>query len=66
MATIALSDGFIPSSKDTPLDKRTRVNLYEEIQNIKNPYVGMEILVLADETNSGRKTRIRSCPASSK
>ena len=59
MATIALSDGFIPSSKDTPLDKRTRVNLYEEIQNIKNPYVGMEILVLADETNSGRKTRYR-------
>ena len=59
MATIALSDGFIPSSKDTPLDKRTRVNLYEEIQNIKNPYVGMEILVLTDETNSGRKTRYR-------
>ena len=59
MTTIASSGGFIPSSKDTPLDKRTRVNLYEEIQNIKNPYVGMEILVLADETNSGRKTRYR-------
>ena len=56
MATITSSDGFIPSSKDTPLDKRTRVNSYEEIQNIKNPYVGMEILVLSDETNDNKKT----------
>ena len=56
MATITSSDGFIPSSKDTPLDKRTRVNSYEEIQNIKNPYVGMEVLVLSDETNDNKKT----------
>lgn len=57
MATITLSGGFKPSTKDTPLDIRTRVNTYEKIQNIPNPYIGMEIIVLADETNEGRKTK---------
>lgn len=57
MATITSSGGFRPSTKDTPLDVRTRVNTYSEIQYIQNPYLGMEITVLKDETNGGKKTK---------
>ena len=44
--TVMSSGGFIPSTNDTPLDARGRVNLYSEIKDIPNPYVGMEIRVL--------------------
>lgn len=57
MATITSSGGFKPSTTDTPLDVRTRVNTYAEIKNIQNPYIGMEITVLEDETNNGKKTK---------
>ena len=59
MANITSSGGFKPSTTDTPLDIRTRVNTYEEIKNIPNPYIGMEILVLTDENNEGRKTKYK-------
>ena len=57
MATITTSSGFRPSTKDTPLDVRTRVRNYSEIQHIQNAYLGMEITVLEDETNNGKKTK---------
>ena len=59
MANITSSGGFKPSTTDTPLDIRTRVNTYEEIKDIPNPYIGMEILVLTDENNEGRKTKYK-------
>lgn len=57
MATVTSSGGFKPSTTDTPLDVRTRVNTYAEIKDIQNPYIGMEITVLEDETNNGKKTK---------
>ena len=57
MATITSSGGFKPSTKDTPLDVRTRVRNHSQIQNIQNAYLGMEITVLEDETNNGKKTK---------
>ena len=57
--TVMSSGGFIPSTNDTPLDARGRVNLYSEIKDIPNPYVGMEIRVLQDETNKGKMTKYK-------
>ena len=57
MPTVTSSGGFKPSTTDTPLDARTRVNTYAEIRNIQNPYVDMEITVLSDETNYNEKTK---------
>ena len=57
--TVMSSGGFIPSTNDTPLDVRGRVNLYSEIKDIPNPYVGMEIRVLQDETNEGKMTKYK-------
>lgn len=57
--TVMSSSGFIPSTNDTPLDVRGRVNLYSEIKDIPNPYVGMEIRVLQDETNEGKMTKYK-------
>lgn len=57
MPTVTSSGGFKPSTTDTPLDARTRVNTYAEIKNIQNPYINMEITVLSDETNHNEKTK---------
>ena len=57
MATVTSSGGFKPSTTDTPLDVRTRVNTYAKIRDIQNPYIGMEITVLSDETNNNEKTK---------
>lgn len=57
--TIMSSGGFIPSTSDTPLDARERVNLYSEIKDIPNPYIGMEIRVLNDEINEGKMTKYK-------
>ena len=45
-----------PSGKNQPLDPRTEVKLYADIENIPSPYVGMIITVLEDETNSNKMT----------
>lgn len=57
MPTVTSSGGFKPSTMDTPLDARTRVNTYAKIKDIQNPYIGMEIIVLSDETNYNEKTK---------
>ena len=45
-----------PSGKNQPLDPRTEVKLYADIETIPNPYVGMIITVLEDETNQNKMT----------
>ena len=45
-----------PSGKNQPLDPRTKVKLYADIETIPNPYVGMIITVLEDETNQNKMT----------
>ena len=42
---ISSSGGFKPSSTDTPLDIRTRIETEDDIANIPNPYVGMIVFV---------------------
>lgn len=54
--TIQTSGGAIPTTKDTPMDVRTRVETYADIATIPNPYVTMRIIVKADETNNGEMT----------
>lgn len=54
--TIAPSGGFQPKTKNTPLDVRTRVNSKSDIDSIPNPFVGMKIIVLQDETNDNQMT----------
>lgn len=54
--TISTSGGAQPKTRNTPLDIRTRVNLKADIDSIPNPFVGMKILVLQDETNDNQMT----------
>ena len=54
--TINSSGPIKPSGKNQPLDPRTEVKLYADIESIPNPYIGMKITVLEDETNSGKMT----------
>ena len=54
--TINISGPAKPSGKNQPLDPRTEVKLYADIENIPSPYVGMIITVLQDETNSNKMT----------
>ena len=54
--TIESSGGFKPSTKDTPADVRTRVNLKADIDSIPNPYIGMHVVVLQDESNNNEMT----------
>ena len=45
-----------PSGTNQPLDPRTEVKIYADIKTIPNPYVGMIITVLEDETNQNKMT----------
>ena len=54
--TINISGPAKPSGKNQPLDPRTEVKLYADIESIPSPYVGMIITVLEDETNSNKMT----------
>ena len=54
--TIGATGAFQPSVRNTPLDVRTRVNLKADIESIPNPFVGMKIIVLQDETNDNQMT----------
>lgn len=44
--SIQSTGGFIPSTKDTPLDIRSRVDTKNDILNILNPYVGLMVYVV--------------------
>lgn len=54
--TINISGPAKPSGKNQPLDPRTEVKLYADIESIPSPYIGMIITVLEDETNSNKMT----------
>ena len=54
--TINASGPIKPSGKNQPLDPRTEVKLYADIESIPSPYIGMIITVLEDETNSNKMT----------
>ena len=54
--TINSTGPIKPSGINQPLDPRTEVKLYADIETIPNPYVGMVITVLQDETNSNKMT----------
>ena len=54
--TINTGGGLQPKTRNTPLDVRTRVNLKADIDSIPNPFVGMKIIVLQDETNGNQMT----------
>ena len=38
---IASGGGFKPTTLDTPLDIRSRINSLEDVEKIPNPYIGM-------------------------
>ena len=65
--TIGSSGGFKPTSKNTPLDSRTVVSLKADINSIPNPFVGMHIVVLQDESKNNEMTEyvVKSLKASS-
>lgn len=54
--TINSTGPIKPTGINQPLDPRTEVKLYADIESIPSPYVGMIITVLQDETNSGKMT----------
>lgn len=54
--TITPTGGFRPKTKDTPLDVRTRINIKDDIKTIPNPFIGMHILVLQDESHNNEMT----------
>ena len=53
---IIASGPLKPSGKNIPIDARTRVDSYADIETIPNPFVCMKITVLADETNNNKMT----------
>lgn len=59
MAEISCPGGFIPSTKDTPLDLRSRINTISEITSIVRPCTGM-IVYVADEKDYYKITRVSS------
>lgn len=54
--TILSSGGFKPTTQDTPIDMRTRVETRDDIYKIENPYVGMQVYV----KDEGRRYTVRS------
>lgn len=46
---IIASDGFKVSSKDTPMDIRTRIESIAEVEEIPNPFIGMMFYVIDEE-----------------
>ena len=53
---IASSGPFRPTGKDMPCDGRQRVEVFADIKKISNPYIGLKITVIADETNNNKMT----------
>ena len=45
---VIVSGPLMPSTKDTPIDARTRVATLDDIVNIQVPYVGMIFFVISE------------------
>ena len=56
MPDMTIAGALIPSTADTPLDKRTRVASAADIAAIENPYKGMHIFV----TGTGREYVVKT------
>ena len=56
---VIISGPLVPSTKDTPIDIRTRVNTIEDIPNIELPFVGMMFYVI----NEGKHYVVRTLKA---
>ena len=55
--TVINASGSIkPTTKNAPSDPRGIVTNYSDIANIPNPYIGLVVRVLTDETNSNKMT----------
>ena len=54
--TIVASGPFKPSGKNMPVDARTIINVFADMESIPNPFVGMVVTVLKDETNNDKMT----------
>ena len=52
---IIIGGAILPSTPDTPTDARCRVQTFEDIQNVENPYVGMKVYVV----DSGKEYVVR-------
>lgn len=52
---IIIGGAVLPSTPDTPTDARCRVDSYEDISKVENPYVGMKIYV----RDSGKEYQVR-------
>lgn len=59
MPDITIAGALIPSTADTPLDKRARVASAADIAAIENPFVGMHVFVTA----TGREYVVKSLKA---
>ena len=46
---ILSSNGFSPTKVDTPIDRRTRIEIISEVPNIPNPFVGMLFYVSSED-----------------
>ena len=49
MSKIIVNGSLIPSTKNSPLDIRTRVNTIEEVSSIQMPFVGMIFYVIDED-----------------
>ena len=56
MPDITIAGALIPSTADTPIDRRTRVSSEASIAAIENPYIGMHIFV----SGTGREYVVKS------
>ena len=54
--TIVASGPFKPSGKNMPVDARTIINVFADMESIPNPFIGMVVTVLKDETNNDKMT----------
>ena len=54
--TIDSAGPFRTTVKNTPLNAKYRVNLYEDIAKIPNPAIGELVYVLMDETRNNRSS----------
>lgn len=49
MGDILISGAVKPTTTNTPTDARTRVQTYDDIEFIENPFVGMHVYVLDEQ-----------------
>ena len=46
---IVSGGGFVPSTSNTPLDIRSRINTISDVSSIPSPYIGMIFYVIDED-----------------